>query len=173
MEIDTGASAPVISEEIYGKLSNNKTLALCKSSVKLRTYTSEVIPETGSVTVNIAYYSQTAEAHLLVVKERGLSLLERNWASNIQLNGGEIRRIEGFCAEDGYPDVFKDELGTLRGTTVKLYVKPNATPCFFKPRSVPYKVKHKVEQDLARVQQLGVYEFIQFSNWAAPIVPVP
>lgn len=169
MEIDTGASAPVISEEIYGKLSNNKTLALCKSSVKLRTYTSEVIPETGSVTVNIAYYSQTAEAHLLVVKERGLSLLERNWASNIQLNGGEIRRIEGFCAEDGGTQMSL----RLRGITVKLYVKPNATPCFFKPRSVPYKVKHKVEQDLARVQQLGVYEFIQFSNWAAPIVPVP
>lgn len=43
---------------------------------------------------------------------------------------------------------------------------------FFKPRSVPYAMKYKVEKELERLQQLGVIESIQFSNWAAPIVPV-
>lgn len=33
-------------------------------------------------------------------------------------------------------------------------------------------MKYKVEKELERLQQLGVIESIQFSNWAAPIVPV-
>uniref|UniRef100_A0A8C2FFT4 Gypsy retrotransposon integrase-like protein 1 n=2 Tax=Cyprinus carpio TaxID=7962 RepID=A0A8C2FFT4_CYPCA len=176
MEIDTGASASIISEETYGKLwINDQTPALCESSIKLRTYTGEIIPVMGAVKVNIAYGSQTAEARLLVVKGTGPSLLGRDWLSKIQLNWGDIRLIKGLGAKDviaRYQDVFKDELGTLRGTTVKLCVEPNAVPRFCKPRSVPYAMKHKVEQELERLQQLGIIEPIQFSNWAAPIVPV-
>ncbi|XP_056118298.1 uncharacterized protein K02A2.6-like [Rhinichthys klamathensis goyatoka] len=176
MEVDTGASASIISEETYGKLwTNEQTPALCESSITLRTYTGEIIPVMGATEVTIAYGSQAAEARLLVVKGTGPSLLGRDWLSKIQLNWGEIRLIKGLCAGDvvaRYPDVFKDELGTLRGTTVKLCVEPNATPHFFKPRSVPYAMKHKVEKELERLQQLGIIEPIKFSNWAAPIVPV-
>lgn len=160
MEIDTGASASIISEETYRKLwTNDQTPTLCESSVKLRTYTGEIIPVVGAVKVNIAYGSQAAEARLLMVKGKGPSLLGRDWLSKIQLNWGEIRLIKGLCARDvvaRYPEVFKDELGTLRGTTVKLCVEPNATPRFFKPRSVPYAMKYKVEKELERLQQLGV-----------------
>ncbi len=176
MEIDTGASASIISEETYGKLwSNDQTPALCESPIKLRTYTGEIIPIRGAVNVNIAYGNQVAEARLLVVKGTGPSLLGRDWLSKIKLNWGEIRLIRGLCADDvvaRYPDVFKDELGTLRGTTVKLCVEPNAIPRFFKPRSVPFAMKHKVEKELERLQQLRIIESIQFSDWAAPIVPV-
>ena len=35
-------------------------------------------------------------------------------------------RVDGDLSK--YADVFKDELGTLRGTTVKLTVDPNAKP---------------------------------------------
>ncbi len=141
MEIDTWASASIISEETYGKLwSNERTQALCESPIKLRTYTGESIPISGAVNVNIAYGNQTAEAHLLVVKGTGPSLLGRDWLSKIKLNWGEIRLIKRLCAEDvvaRYPDVFKDELDTLRYTAVKLCVEPNAVPRFFK-WSVPF-----------------------------------
>ncbi len=68
--------------------------------------------------------------------------------------------------------MFKDELGTLRYTAVKLCVEPNAAPHFFKPRSVPFVMKHNVEKELERLQHLGIIESIKFSDWAAPIVPV-
>ncbi|RXN04191.1 putative protein K02A2.6-like protein [Labeo rohita] len=138
-------------------------------------YTGEIIPILGAVTVKVAYGSQRADARLLVVKGTGQSLLGWDWLSKIKLNWGEIRLIRGLHAEDvvaKYPAVFKDELGTLKGTFVKLCVEPSATPCFFKPRSVPFAMKHKVEKELERLQQLGIIESIQFSDWAAPIVPV-
>lgn len=67
--------------------------------------------------------------------------------------------------------MFRDELGTLKGMTVKLHVDPEATPRFFKPRSVPYAMKGKVEEELGRLQKLGIIEPVQFSRWVAPIVP--
>nr|XP_055046280.1 LOW QUALITY PROTEIN: uncharacterized protein K02A2.6-like [Misgurnus anguillicaudatus] len=176
MEIDTGASASLISEETYEKLwPTAQSPALSKSSIKLRTYTGEIIPVVGAMAVNIAYGSQEAGARLLVVKGAGPSLLGRDWLSKLQLNWGEIKLIRQRSADEviaKYSDVFKDELGTLKGTRVKLSVDPNATPRFFKPRTVPYAMRHKVEKELERLQQLGVIEPIQFSDWAAPIVPV-
>ena len=41
-----------------------------------------------------------------------------------------------------------------------------------KARQVPFAVKKKVEEELERLQALGVIKPIQFSDWAAPIVPV-
>ena len=40
------------------------------------------------------------------------------------------------------------------------------------PCSVPYSLKGGIEQDLERLETLGVIEKVQYSDWAAPIVPV-
>ena len=39
---------------------------------------------------------------------------------------------------DQYANLFKPEMGTLQGTTVKIHVKPNARPRFLRARPVPY-----------------------------------
>ena len=71
-----------------------------------------------------------------------------------------------------FPDLFKNNVGTLKGTTAKMYVFPDTKPRFFKPRPVPYILKDKIEQELARLQEQGIITPVQFSEWAAPIVPV-
>ena len=62
-------------------------------------------------------------------------------------------------------------MGTLKGTTAKIYVDPEATPKFMKARPVPYALKAKVELELDR-QRENIISPIEFSEWAAPIVPV-
>ena len=42
-----------------------------------------------------------------------------------------------------HKELFKDELGLLKGTLVKIHVNETATPLFFKPRAVPYAVREK------------------------------
>lgn len=73
---------------------------------------------------------------------------------------------------DSYSDVFKNGLGELRGVEAKIYMDPTAQPKFHKPRPVPFAIRKKVEEELERLQALGVIQPVQFSDWAAPIVPV-
>ena len=39
-------------------------------------------------------------------------------------------------------------------------------------RSIPFSLRSRVEQELDHLEKSGVIEPIQFSDWAAPIVPV-
>ena len=47
-----------------------------------------------------------------------------------------------------YPMVFKNELGLFKKIKAKMFVDVDATPRFFKPRSVSYYLKEMVAQEL-------------------------
>ena len=68
--------------------------------------------------------------------------------------------------------MFKDEHGLVEAGPAKIHVDPSAQPRFCKPRTVPYALKGKVEQELERLEHAGIIEPVQFADWAAPIVPV-
>ena len=71
-----------------------------------------------------------------------------------------------------HTEVFRDELGLVKGMTAEIHVDPQAPPRFFKARSVPYALRGKVEKELERLERDGIIQPVQFSNWAGPIVPV-
>ena len=73
---------------------------------------------------------------------------------------------------NSHREVFKEELGKLKGHEAKIYIDSGAQPRFCKARSVPYAIRSKVETELARLERDGVIKPIQFADWAAPIVPV-
>ena len=52
---------------------------------------------------------------------------------------------------------------------------PPSSACnrFHKPRSVPYAIRSAIEQDLERLESSGIIEKVQYSDWVAPVVPVP
>ena len=172
-EIDSGATASVISEETYKRTWGNKPPPIKPSTLRLRTYTGQAIPHLGVLDVSISVGGQRAQGRFVIAKGGGPSLLGRDWLRKIKLDWHEIKYAH--TTEDilqRYSDVFREELGTLKGVTVKLHVDPDAAPCFFKPRVVPYAMKSKVEEELERLQGMGIVEPVQFSRWAAPIVPV-
>ena len=69
-------------------------------------------------------------------------------------------------------DVFKEELGKLKDFKVKLELKDNVKPRFMKPRLVPYALRNRIEEELDRLVEEGIYVPVKYSQWAAPIVPV-
>ena len=182
MEVDTGAAASVISEVTYKTLWKgkcNERPPLKHTNALLRTYTGERLRILGRISVQVRYQKQEANLGLLVIEGDGPSLLGRDWIGKFRfsscLNRGIFHTSSQSTLQEilgKHKELFKDELGLLKGTLVKIHVNETATPLFFKPRAVPYAVREKVEKELERLEKLGVIEAIQFSEWAAPVVPV-
>ena len=182
MEVDTGAAASVISEVTYRTLWKEKCSErppLKHTNALLRTYTGERLRILGRISVQVRYQKQEATLGLLVIGGNGPSLLGRDWIGKFRFSSCLNRGIFHTSSQNTlqeilgkHKELFKDELGLLKGTLVKIHVNETATPLFFKPRAVPYAVREKVEKELERLEKLGVIEAIQFSEWAAPVVPV-
>ena len=176
MEVDTGASRSIISEATYQKLWYKNQPIIERSSVHIQTYTGEELDICGKIQVQLVHNGQQASVTLLVVKGDGPSLIGRDWLSKLRLDWSKIhhlRAAEGLNRIlDKRAEVFKEELGTLKGMKVSLHVDQNAHPRFCRARSVPFILKDKIEAELERLLGEGIIESMQFSKWAAPIVPV-
>ena len=140
----------------------------------MKTYTGEALEIIGQALVEVTYQDQTTKLSLQILKGNGPNLFGRNWLRNIKLNWGSIKKIS--CDLDSmlsrHQSVFKDELGTMQGVKAKLFVEPESKLKFFKPRQVPYALKGAIEQELNRLENMGVIEKVRYSEWVAPIVPV-
>ena len=61
----------------------------------------------------------------------------------------------------------------------KLHVKPwfqevwSSRSHFLRPRSVPFAIKDAVGREIDRLEVKGILEKVEYSDWAAPIIPVP
>ena len=180
MEIDTGASVSIISMATYqATWLENERPVLQPSRASLSTFTGEKIDVIGLIDVRVIYKGQDKCLPLLVVNGKGPSLLGRDWLRELRLDWREIHAVTSTLGSltlqgllEQHANVFRDELGTVRGVTAKLHVDPQARPRFYRPRPVPYAMRQKVELELERLERAGVIEPVQFSDWAAPIVPV-
>ena len=175
MEVDTGASVSIVSEDHFKKLQDNGT-TLRPTGAKLSTYTGELISVKGATEVTVKYNRQIATLTLIVTSGTGPSLLGRDWLSALRLDWKQIfvvhspRSLEAVL--EAHQQVFTDELGTVKDVKATIHVDPDARPRFFKARSLPFSLKKKVEQELERLQQQGVIAPVQLFDWAAPVVPV-
>ena len=74
--------------------------------------------------------------------------------SKIRFSWADIKRTQCQNKElrsliDKYPEVFKDELGTMVNLKATLNLKPTARPKFLRPRAVPFALWDSVEAELA------------------------
>ena len=178
MEVDTGASVSLISKDTYDKLWPKSDTAppIKESNVLLQTYTGEHLDTVGSISVDVCYKEQSVHLPLTVVAGGGPSLFGRDWLQHIRLDWKTLNHVGTSPTLEGLLDrhkaLFRDELGTVKGTSAKLHVDPQSRPRFYKPRPVPYAMRERIEQEIDRLKQEGVIRPVEFSDWAAPIVPV-
>ena len=178
MELNTGAALSLINMATYHKIAQSSQLPLQKSDVMLRTYTGERINIRGSVEVKVYYQGKTKMLRLQVVEGEGPNLLGHDWLVTLQVRLNSVCNLVGTINK-GVDEVltkhikfFANELGTLTGYKAKLNVDTTAMPRFCKARTVPYALKPLVESELNRLESEGIISPVQFSHWAAPIVPI-
>ena len=88
MEIDTGASLSIMSEQEFLNLWPERSVVA--TDVTLHSYSGECIPVVGSIDVCVSYKGQKITLPLVIVRGVGPSLLGRNWLQNMQFNWQEI-----------------------------------------------------------------------------------
>ena len=180
MEVDTGAAFSVISEETYNNLWSHTSAPVLKqvNGPLLKTYTGEPISLKGLIRVPVIYNDQSKMLDLLVVKGNGPTLMGRDWLRDIKLDWSELFHLQQSakpsCSRiiDSHTNVFKDDMGCIEGTSAKFVVRSEVTPKFYRARPVPYSLRLKVEEELDRLERDGILTRVEFSDWAAPIVPV-
>ncbi|CAH2209019.1 jg23524, partial [Pararge aegeria aegeria] len=114
---------------------------------------------------------------VFVIKNGGPPLLGRDFMSafnliiTTQINSlSDDKDVQSLVEK--YAELWRDELGSFNKFKVKLQLKDNSVPKFFKPRTVPFALKDKVEKELNRLVSSGILIPINFSHYATPIVPV-
>ena len=128
MDIDTGSALTLISQATFSKLWPGRNAPHLEStSVRLRTYSGEELRVVGRAVVRVRCGGQVEDLGLVVVEGSGPSLLGRDCLERLRLDWGEVRKLhassdtlKSLLAK--HVDLFRDELGTIKGVTAKLHV---------------------------------------------------
>ena len=98
--------------------------------MKLQTYTAELLTILGTMEVQVKYGNYVGKHVLYVVDGNGPTLLEQDWLMTIKLDWHNLgvatvqtTSLTSKSLLDKYSDVFKKELGTLKGFKAKLKLK--------------------------------------------------
>lgn len=162
--IDTGADVTVIPEETFVKLQQRPLLIKTKS-----TFTSpgEKLSCKGKFRTHCKRYGETFPFWIYVMSGPfTTNLLGRKTAIKM----GLVRRVNGL---ESYDDIFGD-IGLLKCEPVKIELRPDAQPySIATPRRIPFPILPQVEEELKRMQSLGIIEEVKdATDWCAPMVPV-
>ncbi|GFO15533.1 monoacylglycerol lipase abhd6-like [Plakobranchus ocellatus] len=180
MELDTGAAVTAMTKADFMRIFKSEP-QLQKTSIKLKTYTNEVITPLGQLQVKVEKGTETFYLPLLILDKGSNPILGRNWLSSIKVDWSQINKMSidppDYAAKikiltSTYADVFSDGIGTIKGIQGTLVLKNDFRPKFCKARPIPYASKKKIEQELDNLERQGIISSVKSSDWATPIVPV-
>ena len=185
MELDTGVAVSVMSLVSYRRFVNDAE-ELQVSNLTLKTYTGELVKPEGVGMLDVKYEGQRHSLPVTLVNGNVPNLIGRDWLGKLKLRWEELfpekatgihqvkSRENGVVSElvEEFPEVFTSKLGCLKDFKVHIPIPDGARPKFCKARKVPYALRTRVEEELDRLEEQGVWERVSYSKWAAPIVSV-
>ena len=179
MEVDTGAALSIMSYSTFSSTwPTDSTPEVKPTRAKLRTYTGEAITVRGDVDVTVKYGDQEEDLTLVIMDGDGPTLLGRDWLQNLRLDWAALNHItQGNHSElktllHAHSVVFSQDVGQIKGTTARLYLKEGSQPRFCRARQVPYALRDKVAKEIDLQVESGILESVKFSHWATPVVPI-
>ena len=126
--------------------------------------------------MEVEYGNQRYQLPLLVVAgNQRPPLFSRNWLQSIQLDWTALHKLRENTSSivSRFPAVFNKDVGTIKGYKAIIRLRQGTKPIFKKSRSVAYALQPALELELNRMQQEGILEPVERSEWATPLVIVP
>ncbi|XP_014361064.2 uncharacterized protein K02A2.6-like [Papilio machaon] len=174
-EIDSGSAVTVISVNTYSRHFSKTQLLPTKK--RLLGYSGEAIHCLGVMShSHILYCGQTRNLDVYVVRGGGPALLGRDFISKFNLQLTPVNYCDSPLSieklQARFSKTFSDTLGTFNKYKIKLILKEQSRPVFFKARPLAFALKEKVTEEIDRLVDLGVLKAVDHSEYASPIVPV-
>ena len=126
----------------------------------MKAYNGVRIPVFGEVHLPVVYEQQEVVLPLIVVDGDGPPLLGRNCLDQVKLNWcnifhvGKVDTLSDVL--DHHKMVFDKGLAIIKGFTAEIKLQDGAKPIICKACPVPYVLQQKVEEELDRLEKLGV-----------------
>ncbi|KAK8788142.1 hypothetical protein V5799_022084 [Amblyomma americanum] len=178
MELDSGSPVSLISKDTY-RQHQGVLPQLSRTDIKLNCIRG-TIPVQGTLVVDVCLGKTTCQQTLLVVACKSPNLCGRDWLTAFDLLPRQVNATQLESTTEGkvkemlqeFEEIFRPGCGTLKGPQVHINVRPDAQPRYFRPRTVPYALRAKVENELQRLERENIITPVDHSEWASPIVPV-
>lgn len=174
-QIDSGSAVTAISSQTYKRYFQHAPLSPCNK--RLLSYNGNIINCVGIALLPFVYAGKSHKINVYVIDDGGPPLLGRDFISLFKLGMAPMYYCESLSnvadqLQEKYSNVFSEELGTFNKYKVKLNLKKDAKPVFFKPRPVAFALRDKVSSELDRLVRVGILKPVEHSEYASPIVPV-
>ena len=178
MEVDTGSPRTIISEKVWREV---KAPTLETTEVRLCTFVGEELEILGAFETKLTVLEKTIAGRVVVVRGDVPSLLGRDclvklnpeWKSSICQKVNHLSSCSREEILQKFPELFSNDIGTIKGSMIRLEMQSKTKPKFFSPRPIPYAIKDKVKAMLQGLEREGIIEKVETSEWAAPLVVVP
>ncbi|XP_062704249.1 uncharacterized protein K02A2.6-like [Aedes albopictus] len=185
-EIDSGACATVISDNLYRKWFSNRPLFSVNDDFS--TVTGQNIKVIGGFSADVSRRQRGPSERLaLVVIESNkgfrpllgrtwMDVLWPGWRSKFKESIVSMNRVENTLLDSirlKYPNVICNDNTPIRDFEAEIIMEDNVTPIFHVAYSPPYQQRPAIEAELNRLCEENILKKVAFSRWASPIVVVP
>ena len=140
-------------------------------------YSGKQLDIAGQATVQVIYEQQVTDLPLVIIAGmQRPALFRRNWLEAIKLNWIELHKIQSSKMQhlvEKHAPLFEKKIGTIQRYKADVCLRPEAKPVFKKARPVAYSLQSALNQELEYLQWEGIFELVESSNWATPLVMVP
>lgn len=122
----------------------------------------KVHPE-GEMVVEVDQDNKKIRMPLMVTPRNGSALMGCSWFHHIPIEWPSCA-MNNLSFKEEFSDLFKNELGTLKGVVVNVIVQKCCQPRFFKPHSLPFAMQAKVEAEFDCLASIGVLSPVNTSK---------
>ncbi|XP_058827473.1 uncharacterized protein K02A2.6-like [Topomyia yanbarensis] len=186
-EVDTGSPISLISAA--DKKYHFPHLALNSTSTQLVSYCGADINVLGKIYVDVISNDQECRLPLHVADSKRHPLLGRDWLLQLNLDFNRVFKpgvhsITGFQSFEQqtvtalkdilakYSSVFDGNVGKISGVQASFNQRADSKPVYIKARPVAFAVRDAVGEEIDKFVEAGIWEKVDQSDWATPIVPV-
>ena len=170
-KLDTGAEVTAVSHEVFARLKN---VTLQKATRVLLGPARQKLDVLGQFEGHFKHKGEACQQTVFVVKGLKTNLLGLPTIIALKMVS-RVNEISDYNLDipKKFPKVFQG-LGTM-GEPYSIKLKPDAQPrAIYAPRNVPLPLRGKVQEELSRMQSLGVISPVdQPTSWCAGMVVVP